>query len=85
MPDGRERVEELQALAERLGFEIRDVSLYDRALTHASRQSEGEVAGYDYESLEFLGDAVLGLAWARGRSSPGDGNGWRCWPIAWRR
>lgn len=62
MPDGRERVEELLALAARLGFEIRDVSLYDRALTHASRQSEGEVAGYDYESLEFLGDAVLGLA-----------------------
>jgi len=62
MPDGQARVEELEALAQRLGFEIRDASLYDRALTHASRQSEGEQAGYDYESLEFLGDAVLGLA-----------------------
>lgn len=62
MSDRQERVEELQGLAERLGFEISDATLYDRALTHSSRQSEGEQAGYDYESLEFLGDAVLGLA-----------------------
>jgi ribonuclease-3 len=62
MSDRQERVDELTGLAERLGFEIRDATLYDRALTHSSRQSEGEQAGYDYESLEFLGDAVLGLA-----------------------
>lgn len=62
MSEKRERVEELKGLAERLGFEINDATLYDRALTHSSRQSEGEQAGYDYESLEFLGDAVLGLA-----------------------
>ena len=62
MTDRSERVEDLLGLAERLGFEIRDATLYDRALTHSSRQSEGEQAGYDYESLEFLGDAVLGLA-----------------------
>lgn len=62
MNDRRERVEELKGLADRLGFEIRNATFYDRALTHASRQSEGEQAGYDYESLEFLGDAVLGLA-----------------------
>lgn len=62
MSDNSDRVEELRGLAQRLAFEIRDVTLYDRALTHASRQSDGEQAGYDYESLEFLGDAVLGLA-----------------------
>ena len=59
MSDRQERVEELRSLAGRLGFEIGDATLYDRALTHSSRQSEGEQAGYDYESLEFLGDAVL--------------------------
>lgn len=48
-------------LAERLGFGIRDATLYDRALTHSSRQSEGEQAGYDYESLEFW--ATPCLAW----------------------
>lgn len=62
MNDRQERVEELKGLAGRLGLEIYDATLYDRALTHSSRQSEGEQAGYDYESLEFLGDAVLGLA-----------------------
>lgn len=62
MSDRQERVDELKGLGERLGFEIHDATLYDRALTHSSRQSEGEQAGYDYESLEFLGDAVLGLA-----------------------
>lgn len=57
------RGEQLHALATALGFQISDVALYDRALTHAStfsttpRPSSG-----DYESLEFLGDATLGLA-----------------------
>tara|TARA_R110001592_G_scaffold200972_1_gene450011 strand:- start:1377 stop:2099 length:723 start_codon:yes stop_codon:yes gene_type:complete len=64
MTDIEERVTELQNLAQRLGFTIRDVSLFDRALTHASSQVEGERGGYDYESLEFLGDAVLGLVMA---------------------
>lgn len=62
MSERQDRVEELESLAKRLGFLILDATLYDRALTHSSRQSEGEQAGYDYESLEFLGDAVLGLA-----------------------
>jgi ribonuclease-3 len=37
-----------------------DMSLLDRALTHASALAEG--ASADYESLEFVGDAALGLA-----------------------
>ena len=62
MTDNIERVTELNCLADRLGFEIHDASLFDRALTHASSVEEFGQRGYDYESLEFLGDAVLGLA-----------------------
>jgi len=60
--DGTSRDEELRELASRLGISVTRVELLDRALTHASMASEapGEVA--DYESLEFLGDAALGLA-----------------------
>jgi ribonuclease-3 len=44
---------------EKLGHEPRDLSLFERALTHSS-------AGPDsYERLEFLGDRVLGLVIAR--------------------
>ena len=56
------REEELRELASRVGISVTRVELLDRALTHASIAAEapGEVA--DYESLEFLGDAALGLA-----------------------
>jgi ribonuclease-3 len=47
---------------ERLGFIVHDLELLDRALTHASISAEQVSPAYDYESLEFLGDAVLGLA-----------------------
>lgn len=57
-----ERVSQLRALAERLRFQIENLELMDRALTHASTACEDEGPGYDYESLEFLGDAALGLA-----------------------
>lgn len=57
-----EREQELRALAKRLGFPMRDVTLFDRALTHASSLTEATEGTQDYESLEFLGDAVLGLA-----------------------
>ncbi len=56
------REESLRNLAVRLGVEMRDTRWYDRALTHASCVAEDESTGGDYESLEFLGDAVLGLA-----------------------
>lgn len=64
MTENGERVAELNRLADRLGFEIRDASLFDRALTHASSLKDGKRDGLDYESLEFLGDAVLGLVMA---------------------
>jgi len=47
---------------DRLGFVVYDLELLDRALTHASITAEQDSPAYDYESLEFLGDAVLGLA-----------------------
>ncbi len=56
------REDALRGLAERLGVEMRNPRWYDHALTHASRVAEDEGIGGDYESLEFLGDAVLGLA-----------------------
>ncbi len=57
-----QREDSLRALAARLGVDIREPLWYDRALTHASRVAEDGGDGGDYESLEFLGDAVLGLA-----------------------
>jgi len=52
----------LRRLAVRAGVEIHDFGHFERALTHASHVAENAGAMHDYESLEFLGDAVLGLA-----------------------
>ena len=46
----------MRELAARLGHEFDDITLLERALTHASLGNEGEKS---YERLEFLGDAVL--------------------------
>ncbi len=56
------RARELRHLAERLGVQFKDWGLLDRALTHASISGETAAPVPDYETLEFLGDAVLGLA-----------------------
>ena len=56
------RAEELESLSSRLELGITDLTLLDRALTHASILPETAGLRQDYESLEFLGDAVLGLA-----------------------
>lgn len=61
MADPAEREAELRALGGALGFPIRDAALFDRALTHASVGDATAGRPADYESLEFLGDAVLGL------------------------
>jgi ribonuclease III len=61
-----------EQLVERLGYEFRDLSLLDRALTHSSavpelRAARGEEVSFagsavqDNERLEFLGDAVVEL------------------------
>jgi ribonuclease-3 len=49
----------LLELQERLGHEFEDLSLLDRALTHASTGNDGMKS---YERLEFLGDAFLNFA-----------------------
>lgn len=56
------RADALHALEERVGHRFTDLTLVDRALTHASHANERpEASSGDNEPLEFLGDAVLGL------------------------
>jgi len=50
------------ALETRIGYRFRDRGLLEHALTHKSKAHEDPSGGVtDNESLEFLGDAVLGL------------------------
>jgi ribonuclease-3 len=52
----------LGPLEERIGYTFRDIGLLEHALTHRSRAHEDASGGViDNESLEFLGDAVLGF------------------------
>jgi ribonuclease III len=54
--------EEFRALEDRVGYRFRDPGLLEHALTHRSRVHEDASGGvFDNESLEFLGDAVLGF------------------------
>ena len=54
--------DDLQALETTLGYQFLDQGLLEHALTHRSRAHEDSSGGVrDNESLEFLGDAVLGL------------------------
>ena len=59
------RAAAVAALEGRLGFCFKDRALLDRALTHASTQSQGRSGVRHNERLEFLGDRVLGLTIAR--------------------
>jgi len=53
--------DDLSVLEGRLGHRFADRSLLERALTHRSRAHEAGAMATDNESLEFLGDAVLGF------------------------
>ena len=54
--------DEFEDLQTRIGYRFRDRGLLEHALTHKSRAAEDASGGVsDNESLEFLGDAVLGL------------------------
>ena len=58
---GRAR-DEFSSLQTALGYTFKDGGLLEHALTHRSRAHEDASGGViDNESLEFLGDAVLGL------------------------
>ncbi|HKW02433.1 MAG TPA: ribonuclease III [Vicinamibacterales bacterium] len=55
----------LGPLQERVDYHFRDLGLLEHALTHRSRAHEDASGGViDNESLEFLGDAVLGFVMA---------------------
>jgi ribonuclease-3 len=54
--------EDLGPLEEQIGYRFADLGLLEHALTHRSRAHEDASGGViDNESLEFLGDAVLGF------------------------
>jgi len=54
--------DEFDDLQRRIGYRFADRGLLEHALTHKSRAAEDASGGvFDNESLEFLGDAVLGL------------------------
>ena len=68
------------ALQQRAGYTFRDPGLLEHALTHTSRANEDASGGViDNESLEFLGDAVLGFAIADllFRRFPDRDEGWK--------
>jgi ribonuclease-3 len=53
---------DISTLESTLGFSFADQALLRQALTHSSHVHEHPQGGPDNEPLEFLGDAVLGLA-----------------------
>ena len=54
--------DEFGALQQGMGYRFRDRGLLEHAMTHRSRAHEDVSGGVvDNESLEFLGDAVLGF------------------------
>jgi ribonuclease-3 len=55
------RVALLAVFQDRLGYTFRNMALLNQALTHRSYAHEVSGSTGDYERLEFLGDAVLGL------------------------
>ena len=64
LPNGRvvRLRDEFEALQQAIGYRFRDRGLLEHAMTHTSRANEDVSGGVvDNESLEFLGDAVLGF------------------------
>ena len=54
---------EFEPLEQTIGYRFRDRGLLEHALTHRSRVHEDASGGvFDNESLEFLGDSILGFA-----------------------
>lgn len=53
---------EFAPLEQRIGYRFRDAGLLEHALTHRSRVHEDASGGvFDNESMEFLGDSLLGF------------------------
>ena len=71
---------EFDAFERIIGYRFRDPGLLEHALTHTSRANEDVSGGvFDNESMEFLGDAVLGFAIADllFRKFPHQDEGWK--------
>jgi ribonuclease III len=67
LPEGRvvRLRDEFEGLQRRIAYRFRDIGLLEHAMTHTSRANEDISGGVrDNESLEFLGDAVLGFVMA---------------------
>lgn len=62
--DRKSQKEQRQILMKRLSFRFKSSSLLTRALTHRSYVNEDPDSEGNNERLEFLGDAVLGMATA---------------------
>lgn len=60
----KERRAKLEAFAKKIGIKFSQIELLNRALTHKSYAKDFEPRLKYNERLEFLGDAVLGLATA---------------------
>lgn len=73
---GSPREDALDALQGALGYRFEDRDLLDRALTHASVSGQRKDAAHN-ETLEFLGDRVLGLLTAEALTArfPGEREG----------
>ena len=64
LPNGRlvRLRDEFEPLQQVIGYRLRDRGLLEHAMTHTSRANEDVSGGVrDNESMEFLGDAVLGF------------------------
>lgn len=60
-----ERLKQLNALEERIGYKFNDIELLDYAFHHISKVNESKNKNYkSNERLEFLGDAILGAVFA---------------------
>src|SRR5436309_10106593 len=80
LPNGRvvRLRDEFEALEQAAAYRFHDRGLLEHAMTHTSRANEDVSGGvFDNESLEFLGDAVLGFVIADilFREFPGFGEG----------
>ena len=53
---------DLRTIEKKIGYEFNDKALLERAFTHASADN---CATKNYQSLEFLGDSILGFVVAK--------------------
>lgn len=52
----------MKTLEEKLGYQFKDITLLENALTHSSYANEHHMGSLNSnERLEFLGDSVLGM------------------------